>query len=57
MLNSLDIKWLKELKDSNDLDNREFYISYLVELREICQQSKIPFNLDILNKLIENYEL
>ena len=56
-MNNLDIKWLNEFKNSSDLDSSEFYISYLVELREICQKSKINFNLDILNELISKYEL
>ena len=53
----INIKWLKEFRDSADFDNREFYISFLVEFRNICQHSKINFNLDILNKLISDYEL
>lgn len=51
----LNTKWLKEFRDSRDLDSREFYISFLVELRELGR--KHNFNLDILNKLIKDYEL
>lgn len=53
----INTKWLKEFRDSGSFDEREFYISYLVNLRTICQNSKINFNLNELNKLIEKYEL
>ena len=53
----LSVRYLKEFKNSINPDDREFYASYLVELREICERSKINFNLDILNKLINDYEL
>lgn len=52
----LNVKYLIELRNGNS-DDREFYISFLVELREICKNSKINFNLKALNKLIEDYEL
>jgi len=51
----MNTKWLKEFKNSKDLDNREFYISFLVELREVGR--KYNFNLEILNKIIKEYEL